>query len=352
MKTIYIGSTVPFSGKGLITLGLGKHFIDKGVKIGYFKPLGKLPQKVKGDIITDRLSYFIYQSLGLNDDLSNLCPVILTYELMVKVLRGEIKTLMPEVKEAFKAIAQGKDIVLIGGAETLWLGSFLGISGPKVVEELDAKVVLVNKYRGEFFLDSVTEAKKTLGERLLGVIINWVREEQQRDIEELIIPWLENTNIPVLGIIPYDSFLTAVTVAELSERLGGRIICGQESLTNFIQNYLIGGMEVDKFAEYLRRTPMAAVIVGGDRADIQLLSIEEGARCLVLTGNLMPNDIIISKAEQKGMPIILLREDTYSVAQKIQDIASRLSLKEKEKVERGLALVKKHVNFERLEKLL
>ncbi|MDL1969782.1 MAG: AAA family ATPase [Candidatus Desulfofervidaceae bacterium] len=352
MKTLYIGSTVPFSGKGLITLGLGKHFIEKGLKIGYLKPLGKLPQKVKGDIVTDKLSYFIYQFFGLDDDLSNLCPVILTYELMVKVLRGEIKTLMPKVKEAFEVIAQGKDIVLVGGAETVWLGSFLGVSGFKVIEELDTKVVLVNKYTGEFFLDSVTEAKETLGERLVGIIINWVKEEQQRDIEELVVPWLENNGVPVLGIIPYDAFLTAVTVAELSERLGGRIISGQESLNNFIQNYLIGGMEVDKFAEYLRRTPMAAVIVGGDRADIQLLSIEEGAGCLVLTGNLMPNDIIISKAEQRGVPIILLREDSYSVAQKIQDIAARLSLKEKEKVERGLALVKKHVNFERLEKLL
>jgi len=138
----------------------------------------------------------------------------------------------------------------------------------------------------------------------------------------------------------------------LSERLAGRVICGQESLHNFVQNYLIGGMEVDKFVEYLRRTPDACVMVGGDRADIQLIAIEEGVRCLVLTGNLMPNEIIISKAEQRGVPIILVRENTYSIAQKIQDIAARLSLKEKEKVDKGLSLVNKYVNFERLEKIL
>ena len=352
MKTIYIGSTVPFSGKGLITLGLGKYFLGKGVKIGYFKPLGKLPIKVENNVITDKLAYFIYQSLGFKDDISQLCPVILNYELMVKRLRGEVEDLMSKVKEAFATISEGKDLVLIGGAETVWLGNFLGISGFKIAQALEAKVILVNKYTAELFLDTISEVKETIQDKLLGVVINWVKEEQKRDIEELVIPWLEKKDIPVLGVIPYDSFLTAVTVAELCERLGGRVITGQEGLNNFIQNYLIGGMEVDKFTEYLRRTPDVAVIVGGDRADIQLVSIEERVKCLVLTGNLMPNEIIISKAEQRGVPIILLRDDTYVAAQKIQDIATRLSLKEKEKVERGLTLVNKHFDFARLEQLL
>ncbi len=351
MKKIYIGSTVPFSGKGLITLGLGKHFLSSGLKIGYFKPIGKMPFRV-GNVITDKLAYFIYQSLNLKDDITNICPVILSYELMVKRMRGEVEGLMNDVKKAFELISKDKDMVLIGGAETVWLGSFLGVSGFKVVNEVGAKVILVNKYTGELFLDTVIESKEILGDNLLGVVINWVREEQRRDIEDLVIPWLEQNGIPVLGLIPYDSFLTAVTVGELCERLGGRVITAQEGLRNFIQNYLIGGMEVDKFTEYLRKTPDAAVIVGGDRADIQLVSIEEGAKCLVLTGNLTPNEIIVSKAEQKQVPIILVRDDTYIAAQKIQDISTRLSLKEKEKVERGLALVNQYFNFTRLKELL
>jgi hypothetical protein len=317
-----------------------------------------VPQRVNGDIITDKLAYFIYQSLGLKDDLESLCPVILSYELMVKKLRGEVDDLMPKVKKAFKVISQNKDIVLIGGAETIWLGSFLGISGQRVIEELNAKVLLVNKYTGDSFFDTITETKKIFSNRLLGAIINWVKKEQKLDVEELVIPWLEKKEIPVFGVLPYESFLTAITVAELSERLGGRVICGQESicgpesLHKFVINYLIGGMEVDKFTEYLRRTPYAGVIVGGDRADIQLIAIEEGAQCLVLTGNVIPNEIIISKAEQHGVPIIVIREDSYTAAQKIQDIAARLSLKEKEKVDRGLALVRKYVDFKRFESVL
>ena len=352
MKIIYIGSTIPFSGKGLITLGVGKYFLEKGLKLGYFKPLGKVPLRVKNNIITDRVAYFIYQSLGLRDDLSYLCPVILDYELTVKVLRGEIEELMSKVKKAFETISTGKDIVIIGGAETVWLGSFLGISGLEVINTLNAKVILVNKYIGEPFLDGITEVKKALKDKLCGIILNWVKEEQKRDIEELIVPWLEQKGILVLGLIPYDNLLNAITVAELSERLGGQVLSGHEGLNKFIQNYLIGGMEVSRFVEYIRRSIDPAVIVGGDRADIQLVAIEEGAKCLVLTGNFIPNEIILSKADQKNVPIVLVRDDTYTVAKKVQDISARLSLEGKEKVERGLALVQKHLNFKQLEQIL
>jgi len=352
MKIIYIGSTIPFSGKGLITLGVGKYFLEKGLKLGYFKPLGKVPLRVKNNIITDRVAYFIYQSLGLKDDLSYLCPVILDYELTVKVLRGEIEELMSKVKKAFETISTGKDIVIIGGAETVWLGSFLGISGLEVINTLNAKVILVNKYIGEPFLDGITEVKKALKDKLCGIILNWVKEEQKRDIEELIVPWLEQKGILVLGLIPYDNLLNAITVAELSERLGGQVLSGHEGLNKFIQNYLIGGMEVSRFVEYIRRSIDPAVIVGGDRADIQLVAIEEGAKCLVLTGNFIPNEIILSKADQKNVPIVLVRDDTYTVAKKVQDISARLSLEGKEKVERGLALVQKHLNFKQLEQIL
>ncbi len=352
MHKIYIGSTVPFSGKGLITLGLGKDLLNKGLKVGYFKPLGKLPQRVEENIITDRLAYFIYKVLDLKESVKNLCPISLTYELKVKALRGELGDLRSEIKKAFEIMSKGKEVMLIGGAESMWLGNFLGISGFKIANMLGAKVILVNKYVGDFFLDSIVETKEHLGDGFLGVVINWVKAEEERDIKELIIPWLEKIGVPVLGWLPFDAFLTSITVAELSDRLGGRIICGHESLDNFVQNYLIGGMEVGKFFEYLRATPNAAVIVGGDRADIQLLAIEQGARCLVLSGNLSPNEIIISKAEHRSVPIVLCREDTYTIAKKIQEIAARLSLKEKEKVERGLTLVDRHIDFKCVYKLL
>ncbi|CAD7779430.1 hypothetical protein DMNBHIDG_02073 [Candidatus Methanoperedenaceae archaeon GB37] len=49
---------------------------------------------------------------------------LLDYELMVKAVRGEIGELMSEVKKTFEVIAPRKDMVIIGGSETVWQGNF------------------------------------------------------------------------------------------------------------------------------------------------------------------------------------------------------------------------------------
>jgi BioD-like phosphotransacetylase family protein len=107
-------------------------------------------------------------------------------------------------------------------------------------------------------------------------------------------------------------------------------------------------MQVDRALEYIRKAKNNAVIVGGDRADIQLAAIEATTQCLILTGNLYPNEIVVSKAEMRGIPIVVVREDTYSVAKKVEELSGKLRLREKEKVDCGIRLIEERVNFERL----
>ena len=104
-------------------------------------------------------------------------------------------------------------------------------------------------------------------------------------------------------------------------------------------------MQVDKAIEYFRKIRNNAVIVGGDRPDIQLSAIESGSVCLILTGELYPSEIILSRAEQKDIPILVVREDTYSIAKKLEKMSARLRLRDKAKVAHGTELVMKIVNF-------
>jgi hypothetical protein len=119
-----------------------------------------------------------------------------------------------------------------------------------------------------------------------------------------------------------------------------------------VENFLIGAMQVDKAMEYFKKTRNNAVIVGGDRSDIQLSAIESGSVCLILSGELYPSEIIISIAEQKNVPILVVREDTYSIAKKLEKLSVRLRLRDKSKVERGMNLVSENVDFPLLYKKL
>jgi len=121
---------------------------------------------------------------------------------------------------------------------------------------------------------------------------------------------------------------------------------------NLVEHFLIGAMQADKAIEYFKKTRRNAVIVGGDRVDIQLSAIESGSVCLILTGELYPSEIILSRAEQKNVPMIVVREDTFSIAKKLEKLSVRLRLRDTSKVDRGMSLVADNVDFSMLYKKL
>jgi len=63
---------------------------------------------------------------------------------------------------------------------------------------------------------------------------------------------------------------------------------------------MVGAMNVDSALAHFRRQPNKAVITGGDRPDIQLAALETSTRCLILTGNLPPNPLIIGRAKSEA----------------------------------------------------
>ncbi|NVM56959.1 MAG: phosphotransacetylase family protein, partial [Desulfobacterales bacterium] len=262
--------------------------------------------------------------------------------------RAEVPGLEEKILEAFEAISKGKDVVIIGGAGDLESGKCLDISGYDLIEKLNARVLLVDHYEREFYLDAVLDARERLGRRLLGVIVNRVHAGYLDKVQDLIVPFLERKGIPVFGILPYDAVLGSVMIGDVVETLAGDVLCCRNKMDGLIEHFLIGGMQVDRALEYIRKARNNAVIVGGDRADVQLAAIEAMTQCLILTGNLYPNEIVVSRAELRGIPIVIVRGDTYSVAKKVEELSRKLRLREKEKVYFGIRLIEEKVNFERL----
>jgi BioD-like phosphotransacetylase family protein len=351
MVSLYVGSTKAFAGKNLTVMGLGQHFLKNGLKVGYFKPFGRLPIKVEG-VLTDKDAWFIHRALRLKDPVETLCPVVMTHDLMVEGCRGEVSGLAEKVIETYEAISSGKDIMLVGGAGTLESGKYLNISGFDLIKKLDTRVILVDRYQGDFYLDAVLDARERLGERLLGVILNRVEAGYVEKIEDLIVPFMEGRGVPVFGALPYDAVLGSVMIGDVVEALAGDVLCGRNKLDGLIEHFLIGGMQVDRALEYIRKARNNAVIVGGDRADIQLAAIEAATQCLILTGNLYPNEIVVSKAEMRGVPVVVVRDDTYSVAKKVEELSRKLRLREKEKVFCGIHLIEEKIDFDRLYRAL
>lgn len=353
MKSIYVTSLERYSGKTAICLALGKRLQADGFKVGYLKPLSLQPWRISGHIADEDAS-FVKEILGLTDDPWQLSPVVVTPEFLVQHLSsGDDSALMEQVKAAVDSTGSGKDVLLLEGGGSLREGHAVSLPTPDVARELSSHVFVTVKYRSNIrVLDDTLSAKARLGDLLSGVVINRVPQEASDFVHQLAIPYLEKRGIPVLGALPEKPRLAALTVSELVEVLEAKILTEGSDLEAMVETLTVGAMTADvalhRFREYLNK----AVITGGDRTDIQLAALETSTTCLILTGNLQPSPLIVKQAEDFGVAVLLVRENTMETVEAIEQIFGKTRLGQPDKLAEFESILADNMDFDRLYRLL
>jgi hypothetical protein len=90
------------------------------------------------------------------------------------------------------------------------------------------------------------------------------------------------------------------------------------------------------------------VVTGGDRPDIQLAALQTSTRGLVLTGGLHPSAVILKRAQELGIPVLLVGGDTLSVVEEVERLKGRLRVRGEMKIAKARELFAKHVDLARL----
>ncbi len=340
---LYIASTSGNSGKTLLVLGLARIWAGRGIPVGYVKPLGKIPVVEEGGVVDEDAS-FLARELGLPGPPEATCPVVITQDLVISAYRGEVAGLRERVGRAIADASSRCEILLLGGAANLRDGIFLGLSPLDIITAHDCKVLLVDWFRGEKSMDQVLWAARILGDRLLGVVLNHVDRAREIFVRDMVRPFFEARGIRTYGAVPTDPLLDSVSVAALAAALPATVEWGTDRLDTMIERFCVGAMDVESALRVFRRIPRKAVITGGSRADIQLAALETDTRCLVLTGGIPPNDLILHKAEEKGVPVLVCRDDTMLTVERFEKLVGRRRIRESAKVVRGVGLVSAHVD--------
>jgi len=332
MIPIFIASNTGFSGRTLISLGLAMKLIEQGYTVGYLKPIGSVPVK-KGKAVYDADAVFIKETLELDDPLEAISPFVQTYESQILLFEDGIGNVRKKIMDAFKSFKK-KDYLIIGGASDFFEGSLIGLHALSLVNDMKAYVLVVEPWRGEVSADVLYGAYKLLGDRFGGGIINKVSVSAVNHVKETVRPFLEKKGVKIFGVFPKDRGLEAVTIRQLNEILEGKVICCEDRLDDFVENFSVGAMDVDSALAHSRRMQNKAVITGAHRSDIQLAAMETSTRCIILTGGLTSNDVVIGKARAKGIPILSVADDTFTTIDKIEVRMGKTSIREKRKVER------------------
>lgn len=347
-ETILISAVADVTGKTAVTLALATHAAESR-SVGYMKPKGtRLESKVGKTLDTDPM--LARELLGLEAEMHDLEPVVYSPTFVEGAIQGreDPDELHERVREAFDALSADHDLMFVEGGGRYTTGGVVDLSDVDVAELLDARVVLVADYGEPGDLDELLGAADAFGERLDGIVFNAVDDTAYDGLERDAIPFLEAEGIDVFGAIPEVRELSGVTVEGLADELGADLLTDVPT-DAFVERFMVGAMGGDAALRHFRRARDAAVITGGDRADVQTAALEApGVRCLVLTGGHRPSSAVLGKATEVGMPVLAVNTDTLTAIERAENVVRSGRTRDPETVTVMRRLLNEHADVERL----
>jgi uncharacterized protein len=344
MPTLYLISLEPNSGKTAMCVGIGLELQAAGLNVGYFKPIGRIATDVEGQLV-DRDCAFVPALFGMTESIDQVCPVLLTPDLLEAPLNGRPSDKPQMVQKAFDAVSKHYQVTVMEGGGGLADGFAFGLSPAHLAQMTDSKVVVVTSYRPGVAVDRLLLAKSLLKDRLIGVIVSDVPRDAMSFMRDRVGPFLAGSQMQLVGSFPQDNILTAITVRELADELNWRIICSPDRANELVESFSVGAMNVEGALRHFMRVRNKAVITGGDRSDIQLAALQTSTKCLILTGNLFPDAIILGRATELGVPVIVVPTDTLSTVNAVDKAVGRIRLSSPRQIDRLRELVKANLDL-------
>jgi BioD-like phosphotransacetylase family protein len=336
LAALYVTSLQAGVGKTAVCAGLGRHLQGDGKKVGFIKPM-VADIKSRDKVAIDSDAEFIKYVLALEEPVDSLCPVI-----------GGEGELDERIKQAYARVSKGKDVVIVEGVWRQRPGGRPIEASYGVVEALDARVIIVEPYSQELSGAKFIDKYKDFGEYLLGVVVNKVPRSRVEPVSEQLSS--QNGGVDILGVFPEDRALFSLTVGELAEHIHGEILSGAEKSGEVVENFMLGALTVDSGLDYFGRKANKAVVVRGERPDMQLAALETPTKCLVLSGGVSPIGVVRRSAEDKGIPIILTKGDVASVVNSVELALGKPRFNQEKKLPRLIEIMEQQFDFQALYK--
>ena len=343
MKTIVVASTRRNGGKTSLVIGLANAL---GRSFGYIKPFG------------DRLLYrkkrlWDYDAAlisGLLGSAENAERLTLGFERAKLRYMYAAEEIGEKVASLAKAAGEGKELLFAEGGADLAQGVSVRLDALSVAAYLKARLVILVSGNEDQVVDDVAFLRRhidTAGLDFAGVVVNRIHDVE--DFRAANLDDVEKLGVKVLGVMPYQPELTYVSVQYLAEALFARVIAGEQGLGKAVKTVFVGASSADAaLRSPLFARPDKLIITSGDRADMVLAALESDTAAVVLAHNILPPPNIISKASERGIPLLLVPADTFQAAKQVDDMEPLITRDETAKIDLLTEMVKAHVDIKAL----
>jgi len=336
---IFVAATRMNDGKTTTCLGLTAALQTMGLNVGYIKPIAqRIVQSGEDQVDEDTL--LIDGLFSLDIPIAAMSPVAIGPEFTKNYLENP-NEIGPQLKDricrAFDRAAYGKDIIVVEGSGHAGVGSVFGASNADNAKVLGSKALIVAAGGIGKPIDEIALNKALFdqsGVEVVGVILNKVLPDKIDFIRDFASRGLKKLGVPLIGVIPLQETLVYPNLDQVAEETKARWIHQPAGLRR-VRRVVIGAMSARRAADYFRVNG-TLVIVPGDREDLLEAFIEGGgAKSLsgiILSNGLLPNDILMKKLTDAGIPVAAVESESFAVTARINNMTVKTMRQDSDKI--------------------
>ena len=354
-KSIFIAISEPYSGKSIVALGLMNMLLSKTKKVGFFKPIVNVDPAEKSDGHIDTIREYFELDIPYADMYAFTRPQALNL-LQTKSTGEMIETII----EKFKRLEEKYDFTVIEGSDFSGEGiAFEFETNATIAKNLSAPVIIVitgqNKTTAQV-VNSTLTVLQSFAERelqVLSIIVNRVSPDIIQEVRELLQAQLPKQII--LAVIPNDVNLKSPNMREILEHLQGKLLFGEDQLSNQVDNFVTGAMQVPNFLKFLKEN--VVIVTPGDRGDIIICALQANLSTsypkvagIVLTAGSVPEEPIMHliRGSQSIIPIIAVDTGTFETSALLGALQSRITPDNDKKIQLAIDTFEKYVDVNAL----
>ena len=326
MNGVYIHADENQSGKTALAVTLASLLHSEGASCAVVKLVG---QTDAGETDPDPRIYG--ELLGRTGE-----PSLIAVETDPPTSSG-----IGSVVDSCSKAAASADVLIVEGSSDVDVEA-----AGEVANALDVGVVGVTAHVHGKDTRGLSRWPEAFGERLIGAVVNGRTRYQGTEAAGSFVPAMLALGIKTLGVVPEDRLLLSSTIDQVIEHLGGRYLQGEEYGSRLIEHFLVGGMGLDRGTLYFGiHTTNKAVIVRGDRPDIQMAALHTPTSCLIVTSGVEPVEYIAHEADLEEVPVAVVDTSTLDTMATLNALQDNAAFDHPEKVERFGALLRENADL-------
>ena len=333
MPTIYIAGASSGSGTTSVATGIAILLMKYGLKVTMTKAL-----RVDSSASQDADTAF-HQTVFPN----NVAPA--GWPITLKQVPAT--SLLDELVSNLKTVPLSPGVTIVEGVSGDISDNDRHQIDATLARALGARVILVSNDASPF-------AVQALSDQLMGIIVNGVPLHSRHDVETASAAESRQEGIPVLGLLPESRRMLSPSISEVAEHLGADLI-NRAALTSpeiqlgeLVEYFMLGGWFLDHGAYVFSRRENKAVIVRGDRPDLQMAALDTPTICLILTNGKLPVQYIVHHAELRQTPLLTTQAGTLETMERLNNIGERVTFHSVHKAQHFAELLEAYCNVESL----